>query len=112
MKYNTLFSTQKQRIPSIAVSGVHVHLLTLLREELPHLLETNVLGVLSEAPSTDLESILSDDTVVASTHAAVSKKKQEQGEENEAEEQEKQMRKHMGVKEDKAAQYAKRGQEK
>ena len=36
----------------------------------------------------------------------------EQGEENEAEEQEKQMRKHMGVKEDKAAQYAKRGQEK
>ena len=82
MKHNTLFSTQKQRIPSIAVSGVCVHLLTLLREELPHLLETNVLGVLSEASSTDLESILSNDSVVASTHAAVSKKKTRTREKN------------------------------
>ena len=44
---------------------------------LTHLLETDVLGVLSEASSAKLESVLTDDTVVASADAAVKKKEEE-----------------------------------
>ena len=41
---------------------------------LSQLLEPNVLGVLSEAPSAHVDSVLTDDTVVGSADTAVGKK--------------------------------------